>query len=147
MIFLHAVGYIRYKFSNFQKKLNEAFATKNLEKFKMLLYRPIKKSLMKLNEKQEDFSRKETSSFFLRFNLFRNFAMQSDIEKTSDGNYQLKFPYSDLLSQKILCYRKAPDHLSLLEKIMREPASGDYIAFVWNECDFWREASFLTMVI
>lgn len=111
----------------------------------MLLHRPIRKSLLKLNEGDE-VSSKETPSFFLRFNLFRNFVMQPEIEAV-DGNYKQSFPYADLLSQKILCYRKAPDHLSLLEKILREPESGEFISFVWNECDFWRDSSALTTVI
>lgn len=132
-----------------QKKLNEAFATKNLEKFKMLLMRPIRKSLSKLNHHHasED-SVKESPNGFLRFNLFRNISirMQSEIE-VANSNYQQKFPYNDLLSQKILCYRKTSEDLSLLEKIMREPESADYIEFVWNECDFWRDAASLTTVI
>lgn len=72
--------------------------------------------------------------------------MPSEIE-AANSNYQQKFPYNDLLSQKILCYRKTSDDFSLLEKIMREPESGDYIAFVWNECDFWRDAASLMTVI
>jgi hypothetical protein len=43
----------------------------------------------------------------------------------------------NLLSQKILCYRQSDDDCNLLERIMRETKSSDFIAFVWNECDFW----------
>lgn len=131
-----------------QKKLNEAFATKNLEKFKMLLQRPIRRTLSALKNQDDDSLRVENPSVFYRFKMFRSFSfkMQPDIEASS-SNYQQKFPCNNLLSQNILCYRKRPDDLSLLEKIMREPESEDFIAFVWSECDFWRDSSSLMMVI
>lgn len=110
----------------------------------MLLQRPIRKSMLK-NFQEDDTKRKESPSIFLRFNLFRNFALQSEIDATN-SNYQIKFPYNELLSQKILCYRKSSENLSLIEKIMREPGSGAFIAFVWRECDFWRDSSSLTTV-
>lgn len=115
----------------------------------MLLQRPIRKSLSKLkHHDDEENAVKENPSFFLRFNLFRNFStqMQSEIEVTN-SNYRQKFPYNDLLSQKILCYRKTSEDLSLLEKIMREPESEDFISFVWSECDFWRDAASLMTVL
>lgn len=114
----------------------------------MLLQRPIRRSLSKLNHHEEFHSKDEEANVFLNFNLFRNFSirMQSEVEITN-SNYPQKFPYNDLLTQKILCFKKASDELSLLEKILLEPGSGDFIAFVWSECDFWRDSSPLTTVI
>jgi hypothetical protein len=117
----------------------------NLEKFRMLLQRPIKKSLSKLNREESEISNKETSSIFQSFSLFRNFSfqMQPEIEVTNN-NHRNKF--SDLISQNILTYRKISTDLSLLEKIMITPESKEFISFVWNECDFWRDSASLTTV-
>lgn len=114
----------------------------------MLLQRPIRKSLSKLNHHEEAHSKDEDANVFLRLNWFRNFSirMQSEVEITN-SNYPQKFPYNDLLTQKILCYKKTSDEMSLLEKILLEPESGEFIAFVWSECDFWRDSASLTTVI
>ncbi|CRK92167.1 CLUMA_CG005804, isoform A [Clunio marinus] len=130
------------------KKLNEAFATKNLEKFTMLLQRPMKKSWMKLKRKREKkMSKQENNEVFKRFNLVWNFtqAMQAELEN-GKIKHEPPFDYHELLSQRILCYRKTSNDLSLLEKIMQEPQSGNFIAFVWSECDFWRDSSYLTTI-
>lgn len=113
----------------------------------MLLQRPIRKSLSTPSHDGDESSKAENQNFFQRLNMFRNFSfrMQSGDEITN-GNYQQKLAYNDLLSQKILCYRKVRADLSLLEKILREPESGEFIAFVWNDCDFWRDAASLTTV-
>lgn len=114
----------------------------------MLLQRPIRKALSRLNSDGHEIPEiKTTPTVFQRFNLFRNFSFrfQSGID-ISNANYSQKFAYNELLSQKILCYRKAANDLTLLEKIMREPESGEFIAFVWNDCDFWRDAFPLTTV-
>jgi hypothetical protein len=117
-----------------QKKLNEAFTTKNFEKFKMLLQRPIRRTLSALKTQTENDIRRENSKNSHVFKIFESFSlkMQPDIEANS--NYPPKFPCNDLHSQNILCYRKTSNDLSLLEKIMREPESEDFIAFVWNDC-------------
>lgn len=113
----------------------------------MLLQRPIRKSLTMLNNEDDRSSKGDNQSFFQRCNMFRNFSfrLESGVEITN-GNYKQKFAYNDLLSQKILSYRKVRSDLSLLEKILREPESGEFIAFVWNDCDFWRDAASLTTV-
>jgi hypothetical protein len=130
-----------------QKKLNEAFTTKNFEKFKMLLQRPIRRTLSALKTQTENDIRRENPKNSHVFKIFESFSMkmQPDIEATN-SNYPPKFPCNDLHSQNILCYRKTSNDLSLLEKIMREPESEDFIAFVWNDCDFWRDSNYLMMV-
>lgn len=111
----------------------------------MLLQRPIKKSLSKLKAEESGRSDKEKSSIFQRFNLLRNFSPQIQTEnEVPNDNYCNKF--ADLLSQNILMYRKTSKDSSLLEKIMREPESEEFIAFIWSECDFWRDAASLSIV-
>lgn len=128
-----------------KKKLHEAFTSKNLEKFKMLLERPIKKSLSKLKQEESEEKNKGKSNAFFHFNLIRNFSVQmhSEVEVTNN-NHRNKF--ADLLSQNILMYRKTSKDMSLLEKIMCESGSQKFIAFVWSECDFWRDAASLSIV-
>jgi hypothetical protein len=111
----------------------------------MLLQRPIKKSLAKLKNEEFIEDNKEKSSVFLRFNLFRNFSVQMQSEIEVKNSYASKFV--DLISQNILMYRKNPKDLSLLEKIVHEPESEEFIAFCWSDCEFWRDASSLSIVI
>lgn len=107
----------------------------------MLLQRPIRKSSSRVDPSINDQKNLETPKSI--FNIFRQ-----------NNNNQLKIPSggtdastnyhwlnnNEPISQRILCYRKTNDDLSLLEKIMREPGSSEFIAFVWSECEFWRDA-------
>lgn len=99
-----------------------------------------------MHRQETEESGKTSYTFFQRFNLFRKFSfqMQSTFE-ASNNNYSNKF--TDMLSQNILMHRKTPTDSCLLENIMREPESGEFIAFVWDECDFWRDSAFLMTVI
>lgn len=99
------------------------------------------------DREEEEHSKNEDKSFFLRFSLFRKFSfrLESEVE-IANCNYQQKFSYKDLITQMILRFKKSSE-LSLLEKIMSTPESADFIAFVWNDCDFWRDSAALMTVI
>lgn len=109
----------------------------------MLLQRPIRKSTSRVDHSIHDPKNLESANAIFRFNIFRSSANQQSNQLQVPGdstNYHLKLN-NEPISQRILCYRKSNDDLSLLEKIMREPNSSEFIAFVWCECEFWRDVN------
>lgn len=104
----------------------------------MLLQRPIRKSLAQIAACSAYNTTKSTDSpKSKRFSFFRNSNSTTSDEFAMESTVSNRIEHQ--MSQRILCYRKSPDDLSLLEKIMKEPDSCDFIAFVWTECDFWRD--------
>jgi len=116
----------------------------------MLLQRPIRKSLALIASQSSIYDPKSYDSLRAkRFNFFRNSTSTSttvstststsidelSVEEKNNKNNNL----NNQISQRILCYRKNNDELSLIEKIMKEPDSHEFIAFIWTECDFWRD--------
>ncbi|KAL7011966.1 hypothetical protein ACKWTF_014534 [Chironomus riparius] len=140
------------------KKLSEAFSNRNLEKFKMLLQRPIRKSLALIPSQSSIYDPKSYDSLRAkRFNFFRNSTSTNtststctsisttasidelSMEEKNNKNKTRTINLNNQISQRILCYRKNNEELSLIERIMKEPDSHEFISFIWTECDFWRD--------
>ncbi|CAO1399903.1 unnamed protein product [Diamesa hyperborea] len=120
------------------KRLTEAYNTKNIEKFKLLIQRPDPKCRYSFVH-QTPPNTMAATNFFLRLNLLRNFSFPQ-IEITSNSIIK-----EQNLSQKIL-FNRSEHELSLFEKILSEPESKEFISLIWSECELWRDEGVLMII-